>query len=87
MKLMLIKYLLYILAAVGLGCGGAAYAHQEKFYKQSKGERHEYKTLICQRPSVPNGSPQAPFSVPDTGSSVALLGLALTALGFVRKSF
>jgi hypothetical protein len=81
------KIIFCISLFLGLVCSTYAHPGPEKHghYKHHKAY-NEQKSYICEKHyNGPNDGTLPPVSVPEPGSTATLLGLALTALGFMRK--
>ena len=93
------KYSLCVLVSIGLACATHAKQDDEKEQKDNgkpdKVEAVENKGKKDKKDKVPivegvwdeTPAPGKPFSVPDAGSTVALLGISAAALGLARARF
>lgn len=93
------KYSLCVLVSIGLACATHAKQDDEKEQKDKgkpdKVEAVENKGKKDKKDKVPivegvwdeTPAPGKPFSVPDAGSTVALLGISAAALGLARARF
>jgi ribosomal protein S25 len=68
------------MVAIGFACNATA----KQDDKEDKKENKEKKEKIVVIDQIPYPTTDKPFSVPDTGSTLALLSLSLAGLGLAR---
>ena len=74
------NFALCAIVAIGFACNATA----KQDDKQDKKENKEEKDKIVVIDQIPYPTTDKPFSVPDTGSTLALLSLSLAGLGLTR---
>jgi hypothetical protein len=74
------NFALCAIVAIGFACNATA----KQDDKQDKKENKEEKDKIVVIDQIPYPTTDKPFSVPDTGSTLALLSLSLAGLGLAR---
>ena len=71
------------MVAIGFACNATAKQDDKEDKKENK-EKKEKKEKIVVIDQIPYPTTDKPFSVPDTGSTLALLSLSLAGLGLAR---
>jgi hypothetical protein len=74
------------IVAIGFACNATAKQDDKKEKKEHKEEKQkkDKKDKIVVIDQIPCRTTDKPFSVPDTGSTLALLSLSLAGLGLAR---
>ena len=81
-------FALCAIVAIGFACNATAKEDDKKDKKENKEEKQKEekhkKDKIVVIDQIPCPTTDKPFSVPDTGSTLALLSLSLAGLGLAR---
>ena len=75
------KYSLCALLAIGLACNANAKPQDQKDKKDKEDKGKQEKVVDA----LPGAKTDQPFSVPDAGSTAALLGLSVALLVFAQR--
>ena len=84
------NFALCAIVAIGFACNATAKQDDKQDKKENKEEKKEEKQKkdkkdkIVVIDQIPCPTTDKPFSVPDTGSTLALLSLSLAGLGLAR---
>ena len=80
------RFALCAIVAIGFACNATAKQDdkQDKQDKKENKEEKQKKDKIVVIDQIPCPTTDKPFSVPDTGSTLALLSLSLASLGLAR---
>ena len=80
------NFALCAIVAIGFACNATAKQDdkQDKKEKKENKEEKQKKDKIVVIDQIPYPTTDKPFSVPDTGSTLALLSLSLAGLGLAR---
>ena len=77
------NFALCAIVAIGFACNATAKQYDKEDKKENK-EKKDKKDKIVVIDQIPYPTTDKPFSVPDTGSTLALLSLSLAGLGLAR---
>jgi len=77
------NFALCAIVAIGFACNATAKQDDKQDKKEQKEEKQK-KDKIVVIDQIPCPTTDKPFSVPDTGSTLALLSLSLAGLGLTR---
>ena len=77
------NFALCAIVAIGFACNATAKQDDKQDKKENKEEKQK-KDKIVVIDQIPYPTTDKPFSVPDTGSTLALLSLSLAGLGLTR---
>lgn len=77
------NFALCAIVAIGFACNATAKQDDKQDKKENKEEKQK-KDKIVVIDQIPYPTTDKPFSVPDTGSTLALLSLSLAGLGLAR---
>ena len=77
------NFALCAIVAIGFACNANAKQDDKQHKKENKEEKQK-KDKIVVIDQIPYPTTDKPFSVPDTGSTLALLSLSLAGLGLAR---
>ena len=80
------NFALCAIVAIGFACNATAKQDDKQDKKENKEEKQkkDKKDKIAVIDQIPCPTTDKPFSVPDTGSTLALLSLSLAGLGLTR---
>ena len=80
------NFALCAIVAIGFACNATAKQDDKQDKKENKEEKQkkDKKDKIVVIDQIPYPTTDKPFSVPDTGSTLALLSLSLAGLGLAR---
>ena len=85
-------FALCAIVAIGFACNATAKQDDKQDKKENKEEKQkaekhkkDKKDKIVVTDQIPCPTTDKPFSVPDTGSTLALLSLSLASLGLARE--
>ena len=76
-------FALCAIVAIGFACNATAKQDDKQDKKENKEEKDK-KDKIVVIDQIPYPTTDKPFSVPDTGSTLALLSVSLAGLGLAR---